>query len=185
MKYISRFLLPLVLVTAMFLCVGQGSASAHELKEDNGISAVLHIVPDDNPKSGEDTLFYFYFSSQQPGFDLGYCKCQVSWQASDARLRSVPVTPEGNSQDNGYATLSFDEPGVYDVVVRGLAAADPSHGFELTYRVRVTPGTAAAAAAARRMAGWQIVLLSLSSLVITGVVAAEGIRRGSHYQKRA
>jgi len=177
-----RLLIP-VLVLLVFVSAGQGTTSAHELKEDNGISAVLHIPPDDNPKSGQDTLFYFAFSSQQPGFDLGYCKCQVSFQASDNRLNTAPLTQDVSDPLSASASLTFDKPGAYNVIVRGQTGTSADSTFSLNYLVRVVAGTSAAQTAARQTASWQVILLGVTGLVIVGVIASEMIRRGSRYTK--
>jgi len=128
-------------------------------------------------------LFYFAFSSQQPGFDLGYCKCQVSFQASDNRLNTAAITQETSDPSSGYASLKFDKPGAYNVVVRGQTGTSPDNTFSLNYLVRVAAGTSAARTAARGAASRQVILLGITSLVIVGIIASEMIRRASHYTK--
>lgn len=177
--------LAFVMLFAALLFVGwQGSVGAHELKEDNGVSAVLHIPPDDNPKSGQDTLLYFAFSSTNPEFNLGYCKCQVSYQATDNQLRAAAINPAEDDPSSGYATVNFARPGVYTITVRGMVATDPGNTFEISYRVRVSAGSSLDEAKIRKTASLQIILLSLTGIVIVGVVANEMIRRGDHYRKK-
>ena len=174
----------LCILLAALVCLSAGwsaPAAAHELKSDNGISAVLHIVPDDNPRSEEETTLYFSFDSQNRGFDLNYCKCQVSFQSSENKLVSAPVTPDAGSSTGGYATVTFPRAGVYTVALRGLVASEPGSYFNLKYTLRVAAGTTAAQAAMRRTASGQVILLTLTGLVILAIVAAEFIRRGKRY----
>lgn len=178
------------LVIACLLLLGASvinpaAAKAHDLKEDNGIAAVLHIAPDDNPRSGQPTLLYFDFDSQNPEFDLSYCKCQVSFQSSENKLSVTAITPAADKPLGGYATVVFEKPGVYNLTVRGQTGTDTSEYFNLRFAVRVVAGTTAAEASARRTAGWQVVLLSITSLGILGIIAAEMIRKGGRYRRPA
>jgi len=175
----------LVALSVMVLMAIVGTANtpvaAHELKEDNGVSAVLHISPDDNPKSGQDTLLYFAFDAENPKFDLVYCKCQVSFQATDNRLSTTSITPVDAEPGSGYAKVKFDKPGVYALDVRGMASDVATDKFEFTFTVRVVAGTSPAKAASDTAASIQIIALSITSLIIIGVIGSSMIRSGTHY----
>lgn len=173
----------LVLSLAVFFVFGlPQTVAAHELKENNGVSAVLHIAPDDNPVSGQETLLYFVFSSTNPRFDLAYCKCQVSYQSSENRLETIPISQEKAGSDSGYASVTFDKPGAYTLTVRGLTSDNQTDYFTFSYTVRVAAGTNQAAALSRQAAGLQIILLTLTGLVLIGMTASAMIRRGTRYK---
>lgn len=184
MIYLKRLLLSLLVVGLVTLSIGQGRAAAHELKENNGVSAVLHVPPDDNPVSGKQTLLYFGFDSNNPTFNLAYCKCQVSFQASDNRQQTTPITPDSEDPTNGYANVTFEKPGAYVLKIRGLASDQPDDYFNFEYTLRVAAGATAAETLSRKTASLQVILLSVTALVILGAAASEMIRRGDHYGRK-
>lgn len=181
---ITLSLVAALVVVILGTDIGQGTAWAHEFKTDKGISAVLHISPDDNPLSGQKTLLYFAFSSDKPDFNLGYCKCAVSYQASDNRLKVIGITQDSEDPTSGYANVTFEKPGVYELMVRGQTGTDVTSTFTLKFPIRVVAGTSAAEAYDRRIASLQVLLLSITALVICGIIAANMIRQGRRYGKR-
>jgi hypothetical protein len=158
-------------------------AAAHELEENNGVSAVLHIAPDDNPYARQETFFNFDFVSKAAGFDVRYCACKASVQTESGRLQTASVISSNDSATAGHAVLTFPEAGVYKVNVRGFTSAELRQRFELTYTVRVAAAVNQTDTARARAASWQVILLSLTSLILLTVVASEMIRRGGRYRK--
>lgn len=187
-RFHSRFIgvfLCLVGILAVLATVNGGSAWAHELEQDNGISAVLHIAPDDNPVAGRDTPLDLAFTSQQPGFDLRYCACIVNIQTSADRLFTASVVSINNLPTEGQAVVKFPRAGVYNIAVQGFTSDKLHDRFRLNYRTRVIPAAGAAAdAAARTARSTQIIMLSLTGLVLLAVLASEVIRRGGRYDKK-
>src|SRR5689334_16513316 len=51
--------------------------SAHILKYDGSIGAVLHVNPDDDPIAGETTGFFFEFKDKKNKFLPENCDCLV------------------------------------------------------------------------------------------------------------
>lgn len=176
-RQIVLLLVAVVFWTAVSLGFASG-ASAHELQQNKGISAVLHIAPDDNPVALEDTLLDFDFTSQKPGFDLRYCACKVSIQTSAERLLTTSIVSNNNSASVGHAVINFPEAGVYSVRITGFTSDKLTERFQLAFQVRVVVGQGD-----KTVVGWQIVMLSATSLVLFGVLAAEIIRRGGRYSR--
>jgi hypothetical protein len=166
--------------TVAFL--GTGRAQAHELATDKGISAVLHIAPDDNPYAGRETFMKFDFTSQNPGFDVRYCECRVTVQTASNQLLTSTVYSNSNSPTRGHAVVNFPAAGVYEVEVRGLASEGrPVSRFRLVYPVRVAASQSASAVSITSVKSLQVLLISLTSLVVLGVVATAAIQRGGRY----
>jgi hypothetical protein len=153
--------------------------AAHELQTDAGVSAVLHILPDDNPYAGHETILSFYFSSQKPDFDLQQCDCKVRVRTDAGRLLTAPVISSNGSPTEGAAKINFPAAGVYNTEVSGYISGPQSDLFHISYQIRVNPSVVEGGGSA---AGWQVILISLTSLVIGSIMAAGIIRRGGRYQ---
>lgn len=168
---------------ALLVIVGlPQSAWAHELQQNNGVSAVLHIVPDDNPVAAEDTYLEFEFSSQNAGFDLATCQCTVSFQAAPNQLQTAKIFNHDNSPVSGHAVINFPQAGVYTLQVQGYTSAALTEHFKLSYIERVAPGgdDAVSISSAKSI---EIGIFSLASLGLLAVVASEMIRRGGRYRQ--
>ena len=72
MKYLTLFILFIVL-SSLFPSITQ----AHILITDEGIGAVVHINPDDDPIVDSLTSFFFEFKDQKNKFQPKLCDCRV------------------------------------------------------------------------------------------------------------
>lgn len=76
------YIVALVVVTIFLnisLNTGMGGlARARGLQSDNGVSAVLHITPDDDPLAGVATVIGLEFNSTIAGFDLNNYKVDAT-----------------------------------------------------------------------------------------------------------
>src|SRR6267154_1546355 len=86
-------------------------ASAHVLKVDGDIGAVLHINPDDNPTTGTSTDYVMAFDDSTNKFSLQKCHCSVSIIENAQTIATRPLTMSSSEvSDNHY---TFIKPGVY------------------------------------------------------------------------
>lgn len=172
--------LPTLLV-AVF--VTTGLASAHVLKQDNGITGILHIPPEDNPSAGQPTEMDESFGDQAGRFSLPDCDCMMSIKGGGKVLQTVPLKPyfSGATLDS-VATVQFPTVGVYDVVVTGRAKDHKFPDFQLDYLVRVALNANGTPATAND--GGDVVIISLGSLAILGLFAYTGISAGDRYKKK-
>ena len=111
--------------------------SAHILKTDGTIGAVLHIQPDDNPTAGTETTYQLAFADTNNAFTLSGCACSVSIQVGGETVTTQSLTLSGGlvSTDK----YIFKTAGVYTVVVDGRPkSGTPFEPFSLNYVVRVT-----------------------------------------------
>lgn len=125
--------------TAVVLAVSLlgGSASAHVLKTDGSIGAVLHIEPDDNPTTGQPTTYVLSFSDDNGTLDISKCDCLVNIQENGKTIASHPiqVTDPTDSIDK----YTFQKPDVYTLQFTGKpTTAGLFQPFTLNYLVRVT-----------------------------------------------
>jgi hypothetical protein len=126
-------------LTVLVLAVGLfgGSASAHVLKTDGSIGAVLHIEPDDNPTTGKPTEYILSFSDDNGTLDISKCNCMVNVQENGKTISSRPiqVTDPTDSIDK----YTFQKPDVYTLQFTGTpTTAGLFQPFTLNYLVRVT-----------------------------------------------
>ncbi|HEX8182925.1 MAG TPA: hypothetical protein VF575_04985 [Candidatus Saccharimonadales bacterium] len=164
--------------------VGATPVSAHELQQDKGVSAVLHIPPDDNPYAERETFLNFNFTSQNGRFDLRRCDCVVTAQDGINRPITSPLYSTDKSAIKGYAGINFPAAGVYEVDVQGFAAGYAGERFKLAYQLRVVSPSASDESSSDLGSGWQVIMLSLTALLLLGIVANELIKRGGRYGKR-
>jgi hypothetical protein len=111
-------------------------ASAHVLKTDGDIGAIMHIDPDDNPVSGTPTTYNLAFKDTQGRFNLGDCGCTVSVVQNSIKLAQSPLDAVDSLDSSNIYT--FPNPGVYTLVVSGAPKSTNSfQPFTLNYLIRV------------------------------------------------
>ena len=123
----------------LLLVVTVQPVSAHVLKTDGTIGAILHIAPDDNPKSGVPTTYELAFKDTNNQFTLANCDCSVAIQADSKTIDTqVLGTQYALISKNTY---TFPKPNVYTLEVTGQPKqANTFQPFVLTYNVRVEAG---------------------------------------------
>src|SRR4051812_43485546 len=82
-------------------------AQAHVLESDGGVSAVLHIVPDDSPVAGKQTSAGLAFSSSDPGFDINNYAVTVQILRNSSVLTTSQLQADNGSRSDGSANITF------------------------------------------------------------------------------
>jgi hypothetical protein len=173
-KYLRIFVLFLLAIT----CV-PAAASAHVLKENNGMSAVLHVPPEDNPIAGEPTELNIAFGDKANAFSLMNCDCQVHIQSDGKTLQTLPAAPalRGATQDSAVNT-TFPEGGLYHIIVTGSSRNDSFKNFRLDFLLKVSDDSAHASKPSS-----EIIIISSGSLIILVMIAYTSISSGGRYKK--
>lgn len=132
-----------LLVTVAIVLVLPHDASAHVLKVDGDIGAVLHINPDDNPTIGGPTDYIISFADNSGKFSLPKCHCTISFILDSQTVDQRPLaTSSGTVSENRY---TFKTPGVYTIRVSGAPITPGAfQSFQLNYQVRVGGGASSA-----------------------------------------
>lgn len=180
MKYTSRFLSILVSFT-LLVAASPGVASAHVLKEDNGISALLHIEPDDNPVAGQPTVLKLDFGDRNDAFNLVHCRCQLQLAVNeDQVIKTVTLAPgpNGGTLDTT-ATVTFPKIDKYDVILKGQATDGSFPDFHLDYDVAVDT----ASTVNKGVSGSDVLLLSGAALIAFVPLIFLGLKYGSRAKK--
>ena len=134
----KRVILSFVAVISIFFVTSQ-PVFAHVLKTDGTIGAILHILPDDNPKSGTPTNYELAFKDTNDQFSLKNCNCTVTIGQGGKTLDTSPlVASSAHISKNAY---TFQKPGVYTLNVSGQPTQPNDFApFSLTYTIRVEAG---------------------------------------------
>ena len=125
-------------------------ASAHVLKTDGSIGAIMHIDPDDDPIAGSPATFFFELKDKDGKFKGADCNCQVAIVQNGQQLYTAPLFQAGQTVDINTPVFSFTFPeeAVYQVVFTGKPiTAGEFQTFTLNYDVRVDRQVAPASAA--------------------------------------
>lgn len=131
-KYL--FLL-LLLVLAMPQVV-----SAHVLKTDGNIGAVLHIDPDDDPIALSQSGFFFEFKDKQNRFTPENCDCtfSITEDGKEIYTQSLFASNPNPSLQSASVFYTFPEKNIYQVKVVGKASPPGAfQSFTLVWDVRV------------------------------------------------
>lgn len=116
-------------------------ASAHVLKIDGAIGAVLHIPPDDNPQAGQQTRYNLSFVDDKGLIDLNRCICGLTVLSGEQKVLTSSLIV--GSRTIGDALVTIDQPGAYTFQFTGTPTGGAKfQAFELDYPVRISGGQA-------------------------------------------
>lgn len=179
MKYRIRNLI-LIAALPLITIITVTPAVAHVLKTDNGITAVLHIPPEDNPVASQPTELDFSFSDNKNAFNLNDCNCQVAVKSNGKVLQTTSIRPAlAGATLEGVAKVQFPAVGVYDLVVTGSPKAQNFASFQLDFLERVTGSANGVPATSGN--GSSVLIISAGSLIILGMVGYTTIQRNRTY----
>lgn len=161
---------------------------AHETESDAGISALLHIDPNDQPVVGKEAKLFFTFTDASGKFEIQRCDCVITLFQNDTQVdqRIVDVANTAFASVGSYPlyTRTFADAGVYKVELVGKPKDGATFGeFSLHYDVRVEePGAMGTMEADHHTMMQQ----HLGHIIIFGVglAAAIGLLIRNYYQTR-
>jgi hypothetical protein len=114
------------------------SVSAHTLKADGMISAVLHFQPDDDPMSNKPSEYILFLNDSTKRFSLGDCDCTISIKKDGKTISTSPM--QLNTQGVIGGSITFAEAGAYEVIFEGSPHnKDEFQPFTLKYLEQVAP----------------------------------------------
>ncbi len=113
--------------------------SAHVLKYDGSIGAVLHVNPEDDPIAGEVSNFFFEFKDKKNKFIPGNCDCvvKVIKDGSEVFTQNLFKDNSNPSLTNISFSYTFPSLGIYSIVINGKSKDGSFDSFSLKYDVRV------------------------------------------------
>lgn len=161
-------------------CAVQPAVQAHVLESDGNISAVLHIPPDDAPRTGQTTAVNLAFASNDSNFDVSAYRLQASLKRGDETVRTTTMRADRGSSRDATGEIIFPEGGAYSLVVDGRPIAG-GQSFSLEFSVRAVGGSGSDAGFGR--AGFDFWAISLGSLAVLTLVARQQIRLRGRYSR--
>lgn len=171
---IKRLIWAMVSVLGL-VTLSPGIASAHVQETSNDVSAVMHILPDDNPAAGKPTLITFSFGGPAKSFSITKCNCQLAVLQDGRTISQQSVEPLDQSSASGQTSVTFPEGGVYSLRLTGRVSQATQFSIPFTVRVDASDETA------NLTGGVNVVFVSLASLVLVGMIAYYNIVNGQRY----
>lgn len=120
----------------LFLFLPQGIVFAHTLDTNNGVGAVMHIEPDDDPIALAKSIFFLEFKDESGKFSFIGCNCEASIYAQGKKIFSQPLN-RFNEMTASFA-FTFPEMNVYQLRIEGSPKEKGQfNSFSLSYDIRV------------------------------------------------
>lgn len=143
---------------------------AHVQQSNNGISAEMHLPPEDVAVAGRAQRIEFIFGGEDnpATFSLIECGCSLKIVPRDGQATNVSTqfdSESGEEQLTSQAT--FPKAGDYTLTLNGYTTADHTKQFNLAYNLHVQPPPRNVSAEARKLA---VVVIGLCVLVALGVL---------------
>jgi hypothetical protein len=115
---------------------------AHESESSEGISAIMHIDPNDQPVINSPAQFYFTFQDPAGSFEISHCDCTIILLKDGIELDRQPVAQPNStfSSLSSYPlyTRTFDQSGNYELELIGSPKDNTAfHPFMLHFEVPV------------------------------------------------
>lgn len=183
-KY-TRFLVStalLLVATGIFACniVASAKVSAHVLKTDGSIGVVLHIDPNDAPKSTIPANIVLAFNDANGKLSPAECDCSLTISEAGRVVAQQQLSlSSGLVSSTAY---TFPEPNVYTLQVNGVPKQSGAfQPFTLSYNVRVTNGQAAAQHAPLVL--WVGIGVGIGAVLVVGGVMEYNGRTVRHKTK--
>jgi hypothetical protein len=139
----------LTLMLAVILSA-PGIAHAHVLKQNNGMSAELHIPPEDQPQAGQPTELDISFSNAANTFSLANCTCSLAITEKGQTILTTKLQPYvSQAVFNAKTVVRFPGADNYTVIVSGSpkTAGLGFSAFRIEYPVKVAANPTQPAAA--------------------------------------
>jgi hypothetical protein len=181
-RFASRLSAVVFIITTSSLLMAP-LVSAHVLKENNGISSVMHIDPDDNPVAGVPTTLDFEYGNSSGSFLLNDYEIDVKVTGNSKVVQTATVQPAYfGSASEGDAMVQFPKIGIYNVIETGKALNSGATPFQVTYLVRVATSKNGSVTMGHG-SGVEVLLLSATGLLLLAMIAGRQISAGKKYIK--
>ncbi len=132
----KKILLVLLLLTGYLSQVV--SASAHFVKSDSGIGAVLHVDPGDDPVAGQQSNIILEFKDTNNEFNLDNCVCKIIVSRGQEEIINQDLGPVAPDQQlSSVTSIVFPAKDIYILKIKGSSENNSYPDFELNYDIRV------------------------------------------------
>lgn len=130
-------------------------ASAHFVKSDGGIGAVLHVDPGDDPVAGEQSNIILEFKDTGNKFNLSNCDCKIILSSSEKEILNQDLEAVAADQSLSSVTpVIFPDKNIYKLKVTGNSTDNSYQPFELNYDIRVEKEGTPASSQVKEESNW-------------------------------
>lgn len=171
----------IMMATIILACTMQPAAQAHVLESDGGISAVLHIPPDDTPRAGQATAVNLAFASNDSTFNISSYRLQASLKRGDETVQTAAMRADRGSSRDATTDMSFPQAGAYILQIEGVPTA-AGQSFSLEFSVRAVGSDDSSSGFGQT--GFDFWAISLGSLVVLTLLARHQIRLRGRYNHK-
>lgn len=115
-------------------------ASAHFLKTDQTVGAVIHVTPNDEPVAGLPSSFFFEFKDEANKFRPDECDCTFLVKRAGKTIYSQKLFQNNDKPSLKDASISYTFPqtDIYQVQIEGKSKAENLFApFTLSWDFRV------------------------------------------------
>ncbi len=182
---IKKLLKTSLQLSLVLLCIGVSispKVSAHVLKQNNGTSVILHILPDDNPAAGKPQELDMSFGGSKSGFSLPDCSCMIEIKDSGKSLMRLPLQPAApGATQTAKISVTFPKAAAYNIIITGASKDGHFLPFKLEYLQRVTPDPALNLTTDNSAAKQEVGLVSIAAIIILFMIALNVVRQSARY----
>ena len=147
------------------------SSSAHHFETNSGISAFLHISPNDYPAAGQPAQLHITFSDRADVFTLQDCACRVELKQNEKVKATYPIKPLlAGATRTSTVNVIFPVAGAYDVSLEGTSLVGGFKPFHLEYPVKIS-GTANAVSKKPNKSGY-FILVAAPIIILLAIITA-------------
>ncbi len=169
---IKKFILTIGLALLSGLSTSAVPALAHVLESDNGVSAILHIKPDDRPVAEKPITINLLFSNDVGGFSLDNYNVKLFVLQNKQVKYTGAVTPKFfGAATEGEAVVKFPSAGLYTVRVQGSPITKDVPTFTLNYD-DIHVGEAIQPVSTKQNGAVTIILIAFGIITIAMIVAS-------------
>ncbi|MCX7595382.1 MAG: hypothetical protein N2235_16810 [Fischerella sp.] len=139
----------LIIILSVFFITFHPTVFAHQVKTTAEVGAILHIEPNDTPRSGEPTTVWFALTRKGGKvIPLAECNCQLAvyaepYASGEPPLLEPTLEPVSAERYQGIpgSKITFPRPGSYQLHLRGEPSARANFKpFNLKFNVTVAAG---------------------------------------------
>jgi hypothetical protein len=164
MKILRAFL---GLIMLMGLLAFPVMVSAHVEASDNGISAEMHLPPDDQAIAGRVQRIEFIFEDEPSTFSLKDCDCSLKIAPREGKATTISIQLDREVPNQLTSQTTFNDAGDYTLTLTGYTNSTRAQKFNLAYSLHVGPAPHHVSAAAKKSA---LFLIGLCIVAAVGIL---------------
>jgi len=132
-----------LLASLLILTLITPTVSAHQLKTDHEVGALMHIEPTDNPQAMVPTTVWFALVKKGgQKIPLAHCACTLTLENGPQKIQTLPLSAptRGEAKDSPAAQVTFPTPGTYLLTLAGKPQGSKVKylAFTLRWQVKVS-----------------------------------------------